>query len=489
MLIGVGQVTDHPLAGATFASRPEPLDLMVEALARAGADAGDGRRVLEAIEEIVAVGSFTWHTNDPARLVAERLGLRDVTTRLTPTGGNLPQKLVHESARRILTGEITTVAVVGAEAMNARSLAHREGRSSGWTRQGDDVATPPMVEDSRIPFTKEEYDQGLTLPVEVYPLFENARRARLGWSLDTQRERLGTLWSNLARVAQQNPYAWLKTAPSPDEITTPSGTNRMVSFPYTKLLVANLPVDMGASYVMTSYQNAVALGVARDRMVFPQSGSDATDHWYISQRPVLDDSPAMRALWRALREFGTDAEELSYIDLYSCFPTVVQSACDVLGIDAFDSARVPSLTGGLTFGGGPGNNYVTHAIAAVVSALREDPSSQGLVTGLGWFSTKHSWGTYAATPPAQGFRWRDAQDQVDALPVCDYDVLEGDVTVETYTVSHDRSGEARRLIVAARDDQGIRTWCHSTDADLMRRAETEEIIGLRATISAGEISL
>ena len=489
MLIGVGQVTDHPESGASFKSRPEPLDLMVEALTRAGDDAGPGRRVLEGIQEIVAVGSFTWHTNDPALLVAQRLGLRDVTTRLTPTGGTLPQKLVHESARRILAGELTTIAVVGAEAEYARSLARRQGHQVEWTQQSDDVPQAPKVEPERSPFTKEEYDQGLHAAFEVYPLFENARRARLGWSLETQRERLGQLWSNFAHVAATNPFAWIRTAPTPEVIGNPSATNRMVSFPYTKLLTANLPVDMGAGYVMTSYENARALGVARERMVFPQYGADATDHWYVSERPALDDSPAMRALWRALGEFGAREQDFTYIDLYSCFPTVVQSACDVLGIDAFSPSRVPTLTGGLTFAGGPGNNYVTHAIATLVGKLRDDPGAQGLVTGLGWFATKHSWGTYATTPPAQGFRWHDAQAEVNALAKCDYGVVDGEVTIETYTVSHQRDGQPRRLIVAARNDQGVRTWGHSSDPDVMKRAETEEIIGLRATIRAGVLSL
>jgi len=489
VLIGVGQVTDRLDTGDTFSSRPEPLDLMVEALTRAATDAGGERKVLEAIDEIVAIGSFTWHTNDPALLVAQRLGLADVRTRLTPTGGNLPQKLVHESARRILAGEITTIAVVGAEAMCARALARREGQKVHWVQQGDDVAKPPMTEEDRIPFTAEEYEHGLTLPVEVYPLFENARRARLGWSHDVQRAHLGRLWANFAQVASTNPFAWIRSAPSAHEITTPSATNRMVAFPYTKLLVANLPVDMGASYVMTSYENAVALGVTRDSMIFPQCGADATDHWFVSERPALDDSPAMGAIWDALVDFDTDVQDLAHIDLYSCFPTVVQSACDVLGIDAFDPGRVPSLTGGLTFGGGPGNNYTTHAIAAVVAALRDDPGSQGLVTGLGWFCTKHSWGTYGASPPARGFRWHDAQPEVDARPVCDYGVVEGDVTVETYTVSHERNGDAKRLIAAARDQRGRRTWCHSTDPDLLFRAESEEIIGQRANVDAGVLLL
>ena len=488
VIVGVGQVTDRPGPNATFARRPQPLDLMVSALEQASIDAGARRPLLDTIDEVIAIGSFTWHTNDPALLVAQRLGITDVTTRLTPTGGNLPQKLVHESARRISSGDVVTVAIVGSEAMGAYSLARKEGHEVDWLVQSDDVAKPPLVEEDRIPFTKDEYDQGLTLPVEVYPLFENARRARLGWSLDTQRQRLATLWGNFAQVAASNPFAWMSAPPSPEVIVTPSATNRMVAFPYTKFLVANLPVDMGAALIMTSYEHARALGVSRDLMIFPQCGADANDHWFVSERPQLDDSPAMRAIWDTLGGFGVDEQDLRFIDLYSCFPTVVQTACEVLGIDAFDATRVPTLTGGLTFAGGPGNNYVTHSIAAMVSALRESPDDSGLVSALGWFSTKHSWGTYAATPPAHGFQWRSAQREVDDQPRCTTSSADGPVTIETYTVSHDRSGEARQLIAAARTNDATRVWCHSNDVALMRRAESEEIIGLAGEVRAGLLS-
>jgi acetyl-CoA C-acetyltransferase len=481
VLVGVGQVTARPSAGATYAARKHPLDLMVEALERAALDSG-AASMLENIDEVVAVSSFTWHTNDPALLVARRLGL-DVTTRLLSVGGNTPQKFLNDAARRVLAGEARCVAVVGAEAMYARLLARREGSELAWEQQSDDVPSPVVASSDPAPLTAAEYGQGLNLPTNVYPLFENARRARLGWTIPEHRDHLGQLWSNFATVAAKNPYAWIHDAPSPDSIVTPSGHNRMVSFPYTKLLMANMPVDMAASYLMTSYEHATALGVSRDRMVFPQYGADANDHWLISDRPQLDDSPAMRAIWNELQTFGVTSEGLTQIDLYSCFPTVVQSACDVLGIDAFDGARVPTITGGLTFGGGPGNNYVTHSIASMVDALRADPNGQGLVTALGWFCTKHSWGVYASAPPKEGFRYSNPQGDVDRQARCESDQRDGPATVESYTVTHASNGEPERLIIAARTSDNVRTWCHSTDAALMRTAETQELIGRTGEIT------
>ena len=481
-------MTERPTPGATYASRKTPLELMVEALELAANDSGAGRRALETIDEIVAVSSFTWHTADPALLVAQRLGLRGVTTRLTSVGGNTPQRLIHESARRMLAGELTCVAVVGSEAMYSRLVARREGHDVDWMVQDSAVFSPVTTSNDAAPLTAAEYEQGLNLPTNIYPLFENARRARCGWSLEEHREHLGRLWSNFAAVAATNPYAWITNAPSAQAITTITERNRMVAFPYTKMLMANVPVDMGAAYILTTFEHATSLGVARDAMVFPALGVDANDHWLISDRPVLDASPAMSTIWSTFQEWGVALDALTSIDLYSCFPTVVQTACDVLGLDAFDPTFVPSLTGGLTFAGGPGNNYVTHSICSMVDALRANPDGQGLVTALGWFCTKHSWGTYATSPPSEGFRHAKPQEIVDRLPRCVSEQRDGAVTVESYTVTHDREGARQRLIVAARTGDDVRTWCHSTDEMTMVDAEKNDLIGRRGTVSSDVIT-
>jgi acetyl-CoA C-acetyltransferase len=168
---------------------------------------------------------------------------------------------------------------------------------------------------------------------------------------------------------------------------------------------------------------------------------------------------------------------------------VVQSACDVLGIDAFDPDRVPTITGGLTFGGGPGNNYVTHSISSMVVALRSDPTSQGLVTALGWFCTKHSWGVYSASPPREGFRWAGPQNEIDRRARCVSEQREGTATVESYTVTHGSNGDPERLIIAARTPDDIRTWCHGTDPTLIDEAERDDLIGRTGTVERDVFTL
>ena len=243
-------------------------------------------------------------------------------------------------------------------------------------------------------------NRGVLLPVHAYPLFENALRAANGWSLDEHAARIGALWSRFSEVAAGNPNAWIRAARTAHEIVTPSPRNRMISFPYTKLCTANMQVDQGAGYIVCSVEAARAAGVPEDRWVFPLSGADGNDHWYISNRAELHRSPAIRLAGQAaLERAGLGVDDVALVDLYSCFPAVVQMAARELGLPLDDPDRPLTLTGGLTFGGGPGNNYTSHGIAQAVRGLRAAPGSTALVTGLGWYATKHSVGVYASRPP------------------------------------------------------------------------------------------
>ena len=270
----------------------------------------------------------------------------------------------------------------------------------------------------------------------------------------------------------------------------------MVSFPYPKLCTANMQVDQGAGYIVCSVEAARAAGVPEERWVFPLSGADANDHWFISHRAELHRSPAIRlAGAAALGLAGLDIDDVASIDLYSCFPVVVQMAAAELGLPVDDPARPLTLTGGLTFGGGPGNNYTSHGIARAVGAVRAEPGAAALVTGLGWYATKHSIGIYASRPPAHGgsepFAWRDVQPEVDALPQCRVDAeATGPVRVETYTVTFDRDGAAERGILACRTAGGSRAWANVSDPDDLALLCAEEGVGRSGVLAAdGTLSL
>jgi acetyl-CoA C-acetyltransferase len=506
VVVGVGQVATPPDAGLSPVDRPEPLQLMTDALlaaaedcdgAPAGGRAPAGRALLERADSIRVVASLGWPTANPAQLVAERLGFAEgggpAELMVSAIGGNNPQALMHDACLAISRGDLDVVLVTGAEAMYARALARRDPARPWleWASQPEGTPPAALFGVDKPGATELEMQRGVVLPVHAYPLFENALRAANGWTLKEHAARIGALWSRFSEVAAGNPHAWIRTARTPEEIVTPAPANRMVSFPYPKLCTANMQVDQGAGYIVCSVEAARAAGVPEERWVFPLAGADGNDHWFISERTELHRSPAIRlAGAAALEQAGLGVDDVAWVDLYSCFPVVVQMAAAELGLGIDDPDRPLTLTGGLTFGGGPGNNYTSHGIARAVGALRAVPGSAALVTGLGWYATKHSLGVYASRPPEHGgsrpFAWRDVQPEVDALPRCrvDPDAV-GPVRVETYTVTFDREGAPERGIIACRTADGSRAWGNVTDSDTLAQLCAEEGIGRTGVLAAG----
>jgi acetyl-CoA C-acetyltransferase len=257
----------------------------------------------------------------------------------------------------------------------------------------------------------------------------------------------------------------------------------MIGSPYTKLMNSNNAVEQGAGVILCSAERATALGVPRDRWVFPHSGTDTHDHYFVSNRDSLGASPAMRiGGTAALQLAGVGVDDLAHVDLYSCFPSAVEIAATEIGLSL---DRPLTVTGGLSFAGGPWNNYVMHSIATMADVLRADPGSVGLVTANGGFITKHAFGVYSTEPPAQPFQHAEPQAEVDALPrreLCEEP--DGAASVETWTVMHDRDGSPETGILAALLDDGRRAWGTTTEPAVVKAMSTEDLAGRRATLRA-----
>ncbi len=348
--------------------------------------------------------------------------------------------------------------------------------------------------DTRNGFTEVEARHGSVMPTRVYPLFENALRSHFGLTIEEHRQRLGKLYERFSAVAAKNPYAWFPDALTADEITTVSSDNRMICFPYPKRMNAIMEVDQGAALIMTGSETARELGIPEDRWVYLWGCGDADDKWFVSDRINLHSSPAIRsATSRAFGMAGLTVDEIDYFDLYSCFPAAVQLAMAELGIKA-DDQRPLTLTGGLAYAGGPGNNYVTHSVATAASRLRENPESKALVTGLGWFATKHSACVYSATrPPSEEWRRTDPQIDQAAIEAMEspptIDQPDGPASVETYTVQFDREGEPEQGIIVGRlgngEKPGARFIANTPpDRDLLWSMTREEFVGASGYVSA-----
>lgn len=485
VIVGAGQVTQR----AEPADALEPVDLIAEAARRAAEDA-KAPEILAAVDSVRTVALLSWRYVNPAALVGERIGASPRETAVSTMGGNSPQTLVNKTALAIQRGDVDVALLGGAEAWRTRmALRKTDAKPGSWTTEPEGAAPAAVLGDELTMSSPGEAAKGIVMPVQLYPVFECALRAAAGRTWSEHREVIARMWAGFSDVASRNPYAWVQEAKTAEEIRDPSPTNRMVGFPYTKLLNSNNDVDQGAAVLLCSVEAAQRMGVPEDRWVFPWAGTDAHDTPFVSNRLDLHSSPAMRVAGRRVLELcGVGVDDLTHVDLYSCFTSAVQIAADEIGISL---DRQLTVTGGLTFAGGPWNDYVMHAIATMVGLLREDPKAVGLCTANGGYVTKHAFGVYSATPPAQDFQWQDCQAEVDALGQrAAVDDHEGDVTVEAYTVMHERDGSPQVANVACLVPGGARVWATSTDPDLMAALlSDEEHVGDKGVVEGGQLRL
>lgn len=479
VLIGYGQLNQPD--GTPEPS--EPVALMAEAARMAA-----GPRVLAAVDAIRVVNLLSWRYRDPGLLLGQLIGANAPTTRYTGVGGNVPQSLVNQACLDIIGGTAQVVLLAGAETWRTRKQLQANGLRPEWTVQDESVPIPPGADDAVEMLGPAQDRIGLALPSHIYPWFEQAVRISAGESHAEHQVRIGELWARFNEVAQHNPHAWSNRAFTAQQIAEPSPDNRMISWPYPKLMNSNNMVDQAAVVILTSAAKAQQLNIPAERWVFPWSGTDAQDTSDIAERFDYHRSPAIRiAAARALELAGLGLDQIDLIDIYSCFPSAVQVAAAEIGVPTDDPARALTVTGGLTFAGGPWNNYVMHSIATMAEHLVAKPGAKGLITANGGYLTKHAFGVYGTQPPPAGFRWENVQPVVDREPirgaVPDWS---GVGTLETWTTPFDREGNPEKAFLAVRTPDDRRALAVITDramAEATVRVDGPELAGSKVRVA------
>lgn len=499
VLVGGGQYTHRGSAQ----SCPPPIELCAIAAEAAAADAGLAPGSLKDVDFLGVVG-FTIdapgsagrlpvpRADNPPKALAARLGASPRTRTYTHPGGNTPQSLVNHVAERIARGEADFALLAGAEFLGSLMKLLKSGDEAALAAHSvPDAEAPALYGNGRAGCSPVEERHGLGIPANVYPMFENALRAHLGRSLGDHAAAMGALMAPFTQVAARNPHAWFPTARSADELITVAPDNRMVGFPYPKYLNSIIQVDQSAAVLMTSYGKALELGIDPGRLVFLHGCADTTEKWDPLDRVDYHSSPAIRVGVReALAMAGKSVADIGFFDLYSCFPIAVELACREAGL-APDDPRGLTLTGGLPYFGGPGNNYVMHSIVEAIWRCRREPQAFGLVTANGWFLTKHAMGVYSAQPTRGPWQRRAPsayQGEIDALTAPErIDAPDGPATIETYTVIHAREGY-RMGIVIGRDAHGRRFVANTPKGDIAAMADLEavESVGRTGTVSTAD---
>ena len=496
ILVGCGQITDTTGKPSSERSRvafcAEAANLaLADTRAAIGAHALgheiDALAVMEFFSDISPrFASPYGRSSNPPKSVADRLRAHPRQLLYSHSGGNMPQYLVNRFAEEIANGETELALICGAELLRSTQNAKRAGVAIDWNENPG--GEPIRTGDPRFGFSEEEARHELRAAIHFYPLLENAIRGGLGRDVDSHMKAMGRLFERLAAVAKANPLATRREGYDAEALSTISADNRWICFPYPRLMNANAIIDQAAAVLVTSVGKAREWGIPPERWVFLHGCADGTDTWVVSEREKLDASPAIRGCARiALDMAGKKVADVDAFDLYSCFPSAVEVAMQEIGI-AQDDPRPISVTGGLPFFGGPGNNYVTHSIAEMMNLVRRKPGSFGMVTANGNYLTKHSAGLYSTEPTKGPWRREDPkkfQAELDALPKRRVETAPtGTGTIETYCVTYGKDAPERGYILGRLDASGDRFVAMAPD-DPVVVAEmlTREQLGRKVSVS------
>lgn len=488
IIIGVGQAAERP-SDPNYKAL-SPADLAGEAALAAIADARAGGALAASIDTLAAIRQFEISTpgakppfgasNNFPRSVARRIGANPRRAILEITGGQGPQRLVGEFCAAIAEGQAETVLLVGSEAMSTVLHLQAKGETPDWseTVEGD-------MEDRGYGldgmFTASLIKHRIRGAIPCYALFENARRGRVGKSREAYARDMGELFAPFSEVAAQNPFSAAPTARSAAELVEVTERNRIVADPFTRMLVARDQVNQAAAVLISSVGAARAMGVPEDRWVFLHGQGDANELTPM-ERPDLSASPQSIASARlALSLAGKSVSEIAIFDFYSCFPIAVFNMLDGLGLEP-DDPRGLTLTGGLPYFGGAGNDYSMHAIAEAIGILRLRPGLFGLVGANGGMLSKYSTGIYS-TQPADWTKPELRRGKVADAPVLGLEVeaASGAGRVETYTILPHRDGDVV-VVIGRLADNDRRFAAMAEEGDLATLAESRSRDPLGRTI-------
>jgi acetyl-CoA C-acetyltransferase len=480
ILVGAGtamQRFDDPRDGV------DVIELMATAARNAADDAG-GRSLLERVGLVLSMKGM-WPYADPGGLIAARVGVSDPHT-VTVAPGVIQTSVFARALDDLASGAHDAVLVTGGEAK------FRELRASILG-----VTAPTTVEaDGAQPSEPWNPKPGIIGPREVafrlvqathhYAMIENARRAFDEQSIEDHARVVARLWADFNVIGQGNSQAWNRQPMSADDIRIPTPKNRPLAFPYNKWHNSQWNVDQAGALLFTTVEVAEMCGVPRDRWIFPHAIANSQHCVPVSERAEIARSPGFRIAGRAAFEHArATTDDVSHIELYSCFPIAVRTQMLELGLAP---GRQVTESGGMTWAGGPLNNWVVQGLAKMAEVLRADAASLGLVTAISGMITKQGVSLWSTTPPAQPYRSIDVTEEVKAATGVRQlvDATDTAATVATYTVLHDDPSGTRRGIVIGDLDDGSRVLVATDDADVTQSMTTEEWCGRRVRIAPGE---
>ena len=434
----------------------DPVGLMADASKKAAETAG-APDLLTKLDGIMVVRVMSHSVPKAAEQLADKLNASPKLTVVSSIGGNSPQLFVNKAAGMIARGELDSVLIAGGEVYYPRE--NKKKKSDSMLFKG---LTGVNARDDMIGVTIDELQHGIYLPVHGFPLYETALWAKSGLGLEPYlKQHAGKIWSRFSQTAAENPDAWIRSPRSAEEIISDHPENRMIAFPYRKFMTSLISVDLGAAVILMSEKKSRQYRQKNRQPVYFLGGAYTEDRQpYLIQKTSFTTSPSLKtAVQRALIRSTLSLEDLDCFDIYSCFPCSVTIGRKMIGIPENDP-RPQTLTGGLGFFGGPGNNYSLHAIATMAESLSKGVYSSGMITSLGWFLHKHAVGIYSTNAKDTGLAHHDLADENDFLvgdePLGVDSEASGKGIIETYTIIHAKDGSPAYAVIYGKTESNNR---------------------------------
>ncbi len=490
IIIGSGQYVERLSNGAPPLN--PPMYLAAQACLNALEDGGVKPHAIDAIATIrlfsdspgAWASEFGGSTNPPES-IARRIGASPTKRIYSNVGGNEPLQLLVELMQAIASGEIKSALLTGAEAIANQRYAMRQGVVLDWQEDIEAPLDDRTAVDRLV--SMEEINAGFNLPVRFYGAIEMLQAHQMGHSLPQHERFMGRFMASFSEIAAQNPYSQFSQIYSAHDITEAGPGNYPISLPYLKRLIAQDAVNQAAAVLITSAGNAREMGIDPAQWVFLESFAYGADH-VLSQRHDPARSEAMkRVLLSTLSQADRSMLDIDLIDIYSCFPCAVTAACEVLELPT-DGSRPLTVTGGLPYFGGPGNNYSMHALAEMARRLRGN-ADRALITANGGMLSKHAAALLtSACASAQKIDWNDSPyfgiDCSD-IPIRQYAGNPERGQIVTYTVAMRKEKPDLAMIIAD-SATGERFLAASTEPAVTRELAARNSIGRQVEVDAAE---
>ena len=464
VLVGAGQVVERD------ATDNSHMALAAQAAGNAISDAG-AADIAAQIDTICVTRLFSdmghlwpckWGRSDnPPQSIAQAIGAAPAHRIYTKTGGNEPLSGLIEFARDIARGERSVVLLAGAEALKNQRYAEREQRELDWNEHFSEELEDRENEDKWSIATTQEVKNGLNNVMYYYALVEQAQRHKACRSVAEHQQAMANLTESFSAVASSNPYAQFAGKQSAADILAAPEMTHL----YTKRMIAQDGVNLGAALLMCSAGKARELGIPESNWVYIHGLAEGNELELTRRPDPATSAMACRVVDRALAIAGLGIDDIDLLDIYSCFPCAVTAITTHLGLPS-DGSRPLTLTGGLPYFGGPGNNYSMHGMVEAIWQARKQPDSYAMVTSNGGVLSKHATGIYSRQPSATDWAHTETTLSSDDLQRREVCADPGTGTIVSYTVHHDRDGGAHAIILGE-TDSGERFISGTADDDLL----------------------